>query len=162
MTDTYVLLGILNEHAPKMPLGVAHTVAEKIVDTFRPVIDDYRAEATRQRNLHQDACAQLKRQAENIVRQATDIERLEEEIYKVNRMLIDERRRTTAPVQVINQVQISHDSLVQIARAVPEITDAIKERKKIIAIKALRSMTGCGLLEAKNAVETATSVIFNG
>lgn len=162
MTDSYVLLGILSKHMPKTPLGVAHTVADEIVDTFRPVIDEYRAEANRQRDLHIDACDVMAQQTRTIMGQANTIDDLRDDNDRLSSLLRAEQRRTAQPAPVIEQVQVSHAALVRIALSVPEITNALKDNKKIVAIKALRSLVSCGLKEAKFACDEAVlSVIRN-
>jgi ribosomal protein L7/L12 len=47
----------------------------------------------------------------------------------------------------------THERLVTAALNSHEVLGSLAERKKINAIKALRSLTACGLKEAKDAVE---------
>jgi len=47
----------------------------------------------------------------------------------------------------------THDNLVRRARDSHKVWEQVQERKKIEAIKQLRALTGCGLKEAKEAIE---------
>jgi hypothetical protein len=46
-----------------------------------------------------------------------------------------------------------HSMLVDAAIGLPECVEYMRQTKKIMAIKVLRDMTGCGLKAAKDAVE---------
>lgn len=62
----------------------------------------------------------------------------------------------TAPVQR----EVSHEFLVGTAILDGSIMDDARSGRLISAIKTLRSLTGCGLREAKEAVQTAHSSTF--
>lgn len=47
----------------------------------------------------------------------------------------------------------THESRVQAALASNAVLDALRDSKKILAIKELRLICGCGLKDAKDAVE---------
>lgn len=51
-------------------------------------------------------------------------------------------------------MQFTHDALVAAARNSGEVMDAVRESRKIDAIKRLRTLTSCGLKEAKDAIES--------
>jgi ribosomal protein L7/L12 len=55
-----------------------------------------------------------------------------------------------------------HDGLVRLALNTPEILNAMRETKRIHAIKALRLRTGCSLLQGKNAVEDPAVHFYYG
>jgi hypothetical protein len=54
----------------------------------------------------------------------------------------------------------NHDSLVAAARGSEDVLAPMREGRKILAIKALRSLTGCGLKAAKEAVEDSRVMEF--
>ena len=54
----------------------------------------------------------------------------------------------------------THDQLVAAARGSEDVLAPMREGKKINAIKALRSLTSCGLKEAKEAVEDQRVMVF--
>lgn len=51
------------------------------------------------------------------------------------------------------QLALAAGDLTQVALLSPVVMDAIRSDKKILAIKELRTITGCHLKEAKEAVE---------
>lgn len=48
---------------------------------------------------------------------------------------------------------LDRDALVERALASPTTMDFVRLNKKVLAIKELRTITGCGLAEAKDAIE---------
>lgn len=58
-------------------------------------------------------------------------------------------------VIVPSTVERTHDDLVSIARDSNTIVNCLYDGKKILAIKHLRFLTGCGLKPAKDAIEAA-------
>ena len=51
------------------------------------------------------------------------------------------------------RVESEQSNLDKVARTAPAVASAAQEGKKIQAIKELRSLTGCGLREAKECIE---------
>lgn len=49
--------------------------------------------------------------------------------------------------------EYTHEALVRKALATPAVVVAMNRSQKIVAIKELRAVTGCGLKQAKDAVE---------
>ncbi len=52
-----------------------------------------------------------------------------------------------------NRYEFTHEALVRAALGDEEVLGHMRDQKKINAIKALRTLTGCGLREAKDACE---------
>lgn len=60
----------------------------------------------------------------------------------------------TCGVVVISDIQVANETY-------EECEQLMRENKKIMAIKKLRQMSGCGLKEAKEAIELEFNSIFN-
>lgn len=75
-------------------------------------------------------------------------------------MSLNEALKTVGRLTVVITSQPPAPDLVSLAKATPGIMTDLRNGKKIMAIKALRTMTNCGLVDAKNAIDKISAEEF--